>query len=156
MSESIWDKFDKTIDVKALAKEIKEAEANGGTRNFKDVPYGNYEVEVNKIEFLLSKKGQPMLKVRFKVIEGEYKGSSIFMNQVLSETFQFHIANDILRALVQKIDGFTIQFECYNQYRDMVMDVFEAIDGKFEYALSYKEDKKGFSTFEITEVFVLE
>jgi hypothetical protein len=36
------------------------------------------------------------------------------------------------------------------------MDIFEAINENFEFALAYKKGKKDFSTYEIKEVFVLE
>ena len=49
-----------------------------------------------------------------------------------------------------------IDFKNYKQYSELLMDVFEAITGNFEYALSYKENSKGFKTFKVEEVFVLE
>lgn len=36
------------------------------------------------------------------------------------------------------------------------MDVFEAIDNNFEFALKYGKGKKDFSTYETTEVYTLE
>ena len=156
MAQNIWDEFDKAIDTKALAEEVKEAEANGGTGNFREVPHGEYEVKVQKLELTESKKGDPMVTAWFKIVDGEYKGSLIFMNQVVNMGFQIHIANEILRALVQDIADFEIKFETYRQYTNLIMDVTEAIDGKYEYALSYAEGKKGFSTYEINEVYVLE
>ncbi|MDY4823226.1 MAG: DUF669 domain-containing protein, partial [Candidatus Onthovivens sp.] len=46
---------------------------NGG--NFEAVPHGTYEVEVNKMELKKSKKGDPMLSIWFKIINGPHKGS---------------------------------------------------------------------------------
>lgn len=158
MSVNIWDKFDKEIDTEGLAKDVEEAAANGGG-NFKEVPHDTYEVEINKLEMTTSKKGDPMLSCWMKILDGEYKGSLIFMNQVVTQGFQIHIANEFLRSLISEVDDAEkpdVIFKNYNQYNGMVMDVMELIDGNFEYLLDYRENSKGFNTFEIKEVYVLE
>lgn len=158
MNGNIWDKFDREIDTEGLAKDVEEAAANGGG-NFKEVPHDTYEVEINKLEMTTSKKGDPMLSCWMKVLGGEYKGSLIFMNQVVTQGFQIHIANEFLRSLISEVDDAEkpdVTFKTYNQYNGMVMDVMELIDGNFEYLLDYRENSKGFNTFEIKEVYVLE
>lgn len=150
-NKNIWDEFDSAIDTKGLAADVKEAQENGAT--YKEVPHGDYEVAIDKLELVKSKAGDPMVSVWFKVLNGEFKGSRIFMNQVIKEGFQIHIVNEFLRSLDTDID---IEFVTYKQYGNLLMDVMEAIEGKLEYALSYKEGKKGFSTYEITEVFEVE
>ncbi len=151
MAENIWDKFDNAIDTKGLADDVKEAAENG--QSYKEVPHGDYEVAIDKMELLASSKGDPMVTVWFKVLTGEYKGSRIFMNQVITQGFQIHIVNELLRSMDTGVD---IEFVTYKQYGNLLMDVMEAIDGNLEFALSYKEGKKGFSTYEITEVFEVE
>lgn len=150
-NKNIWDEFDSAIDTKGLAADVKEAAENGAT--YKEVPHGDYEVSIDKLELVKSKAGDPMVSVWFKVLNGEFKGSRIFMNQVIKEGFQVHIVNEFLRSLDTDID---IEFVTYKQYGNLLMDVMEAIEGNLEYALSYKEGKKGFSTYEITEVFEVE
>lgn len=150
-NKNIWDEFDSAIDTKGLAADVKEAAENGAT--YKEVPHGDYEVAIDKLELVKSKAGDPMVSVWFKVLNGEFKGSRIFMNQVIKEGFQVHIVNEFLRSLDTDID---IEFVTYKQYGNLLMDVMEAIEGNLEYALSYKEGKKGFSTYEITEVFEVE
>ncbi|MDD3049744.1 MAG: DUF669 domain-containing protein [Candidatus Cloacimonetes bacterium] len=149
MASNIWDKFDEAVDVAGLASDVKEA-AENGSGNFKEVPHGKYEVEVNKMELTTSKKNDPMVTIWFKVLEGEFKGSLIFFNQVVTQGFQIHIVNELLRAMDTDLD---IEFKTYKQYFSLIMDVMEAIDGKSEFALDYKEGKKGFSNYEITEVY---
>ena len=146
-----FSKFDKTIDLEGLQADIQDAEENGG--NFKDVPHGDYEVRIEKLELTTSKAGDPMLTCWFKVLAGEYDGSMIFYNQVVTKGFQIHLANEFLRSLNS---GIEIEFKSYTQYAQLILDVHEVIDGKYEYALSYKEGKKGFSSYEITEVFEVE
>lgn len=150
---NIWDKFNDAYNVKDLADEVAEAEANGETGGFKEVPHGTYDVEINKMELKLSKNNNPMLSVWFKVLAGDEKGRLIFMNQVVTQKFQVHICNDFLRSLDSGID---VKFTDFGQYEQLIMDIHEAIDGKLEYGLKYGVTKKGFNTFEITDVYETE
>lgn len=150
---NIWDKFNDAYDVKSLADEVAEAEANGETGGYDEVPHGTYDVEINTMELKLSKNNNPMLSVWFKVLAGEEKGRLIFMNQVVTQKFQVHICNDFLRSLDSGID---VKFVDFGQYEQLIMDIHEAIDGKLEYGLKYGVTKKGFNTFEITDVYEAE
>lgn len=146
---NIWDKFDDAIDTKALASEVEGA----STRTYKEVPKGTYEVKVEKLELVQSKAGDPMVTAWFKVLQGDCKGSMIFMNQVITRAFQVHIVNEFLRSLGTDL---AIEFVSYSQYGNLLMDIHEAVDGNMEYALNYGENNKGYSTFEIEEVFDIE
>jgi hypothetical protein len=146
-----FSKFNKAVDLEALKKDIQEAEENGGNGDYKEVPVGTYEVKIEKMELKESKKGDPMLSVWFKILNGEYEGSMIFMNQVITQGFQIHICNTFLRSLDTGLD---IVFDDFEQYANLIMDVHEKVDSeKLEFALNYGKTDKGFSTFEITEVF---
>jgi hypothetical protein len=136
---------------------VKEA-AENGTGEYKEVPHGDYEVAVQQMELKASKKGDPMVSIWFKIVsEGEFEGSMIFFNQVITQGFQVHIVNEMLRMMVSEMeDAPAIEFVSYKQYGNLIMDIFEVINENFEYALAYKKGKKDFSTYEITEVFVLE
>lgn len=152
MANNIWDEFDKAFDTKGLQEDIKEASENGGG-NYKEVPVGKYEVAVEKMELVKSKsKGEPMVTIWFKVVgkDDPYKGSLIFMNQVITQGFQIHIVNELLRAMDTDID---VHFDTYSQYGNMLLDIHEAIDKKVEFALDYSENSKGYKVFEIEEVF---
>lgn len=150
---NVWDKFDKSVDTEGLAQDVKEA-AENGSGNYKEVPHGLYEVSVEKMELTESKKGDPMVTIWFKIVsEGEYKGSLIFFNQVITQGFQIHIVNELLRAMDTDI---SIEFVTYSQYGNMLMDVFEEINGNLEFALKYSKGKKDFSIYEITEVYGVE
>lgn len=148
---NVWDKFDKAIDTEGLAKDVREASQNGA--NFKEVPHGKYEVKIEKLELVESKAGDPMVSCWMKVLAGDFKGSLIFMNQVITKGFQIHIANEFLRSLDS---GNDIEFKTYSQYGQLLMDIHEAVDGALEYSLKYGEGKKGFSTYEITDVYEVE
>jgi hypothetical protein len=158
MSEkNIFDKWDKEVDTEGLAKDVAEAAENGGQANYKEVPHGEYEVAVQQMELKASSKGDPMVSIWFKIVDGEYKGSIIFYNQVITQGFQIHNVNEMLRMMTSEMnDAPDITFKTYKQYAELLMDVFEGIDDNFEYALKYSKGKKDFSKYEIEEVYVLE
>jgi hypothetical protein len=110
------------------------------------------------MELKASKKGDPMVSIWFKILDGEFKNSIIFFNQVITQGFQVHIVNEMLRMMVSECDDSVpeVEFVSYKQYGDLIMDIFEAINKNFEFVLAYKKGKKDFSTYEIKEVFVLE
>lgn len=149
-----FNKFDKNCNLEGLKKDIKDAEQN--KREYKEVPHGTYEVKVVKLELGETKENpRPMVKGQFKVLEGEYKGSSIFMNQVITEGFQIDIVNKFLRSLAVFNDS-DIYFETYKDYNDLLLDITEEIEKQgLEYLLIYSNNK-GFSKFEIEEVYTKE
>ena len=145
---NIWEEFDNNVDVEGLQKDIKDAEENGGTR--KEVPHGNYEVKINKMELKKSKNGDPMLSIWFKVLAGEYANCLIFMNQLVVQGIQIHIANEFLRSLDSGVD---IEFKSYRQYAELIEEILKSINAqKLEYELKF-EDNKGYNKFTIANVF---
>jgi Protein of unknown function (DUF669) len=155
-----WDKFDKQVDLESLQNDVKEVEENGGG-DFKALPDGTYEVAVEKLELTESKKGDPMLTIWFNVVAGEFEKSKLFYNKVMQPQndkafgIQVHQNNEMLRALwdCKKED---VKFTSFAEYADLVMDIHEDIDGKFEYLLRKETDSKGYDTFEIEEIFEVE
>lgn len=157
---NIFEKWDKAIDTEGLQKDIEEAAANGGTGEYKEVPHGKYEVAVEQMELKASKKGDPMVSIWFKIVDGEYKGSMLFYNQVVTQGFQIHMVNEMLRTMCEEMteDVPEIKFKTYRQYSELLMDIHEAVADNFEYGIKYTANKKNkdFNDFEITDVFVLE
>lgn len=145
---NIWEKFDKSIDTEGLKKDLKEIEENSG--DFGEVPLGKYEVAIEKLEPTVSKSGRPMVTCWMRILEGEYKGQMIFYNQVIDIGYGLHNANEFLRSLDS---GHEIKFENMRQYAELIMDIYEAVDGKLEYALEYGKNNKGYNTYKITDVF---
>ena len=155
-NKNIFAQWDNAVDVEGLQKDIQEAKENGG--NFKEVPHGKYEVSIEKMELKASKtNNNPMVSVWMKICNGDFKGSLIFMNQVITQGFQIHIVNEFLRSLVADCaDAPVVEFKSYSQYANLLMDIHELIADSFEYGLNYGQTKKGFDTFEITDIFALE
>lgn len=148
MENNVFEKFNEMFDLAGLQNDIASASANTG--DFVEVPHGDYEVKVVKLEVGESKKGMPMGKVWFDIIAGEYKGQKIFMNQMLTSGFGIHKMNEFLNSLET---GITVQFENFNQYADLFKQIFTEIDGKAEYQLNYAENNKGFSIHTIVKRF---
>lgn len=148
MSKNIFEEFDKAIDTEGLQKDIKDSEKNGA--NYREVPKGDYEVSIDKLEIKASQKGDPMFTCWFKVLAGDYKNCLIFMNQVITQGFQIHIVNEFLRSLDT---GINVEFTTYSKYAELLEEIKKEIsEQKLEYGLEYGE-RKGFSTFKITDVF---
>ena len=143
-------KWDNNADLEGLKKDIADVSEN--KREFKEIPEGNYEVKVEKMELVESKKGDPMVSIWFKILTGDFKDSFIFYNQVITQGFQIHQANEILRKMQSEI---TVEFKSYSDYAQLLLDIHEAIDGKFEFALKLGKNKNGFNTYDIVEVFEL-
>lgn len=153
MGENIFEKFNNMIDVEGLKQDVETAAANTG--DFVEVPHGDYEVKVVKIDLgetgeKSKTPGMPMAKVWFEVLVGEYKGQKIFMNQMLTTGFGIHKMNELLNSLET---GISVQFENFAQYADLFKQIFDAVDGKAEFQLAYGANNKGFSTYTIVQRF---
>ena len=153
MGENIYEKFNNMFDVNGLKEDIQNASSNSG--DFVEVPKGDYEVKVVKIDLgetgeKSKNPGMPMAKVWFEVLAGEYKGQKIFMNQMLTSAFGFHKMNEFLNSLQT---GIPVVFENFVQYADLFKQIFAEVDGKAEYQLAYAENNKGYATYTIVQRF---
>lgn len=148
MATNIWDQFDATVDTKALADDVKNS---SDSPNYEEVPVGNYEVAIDKLELIASKAGKPMGTVWFKVLTGDYQNQRLFYNQVLEKPFQIHSFNEFLRSLGT---GMEVEFSTYRQYGNLLMDIHEKIsEDHLEYAISYQKNGKGYPVYKVEEVF---
>ena len=144
----MFEKWNSNVDLAGLQKDVKDAQDNN--KEFEKVPYGEYEVKVDKMELKSSKKGDPMVSIWFTILEGKYKKSKLFLNQVITQGFQIHIVNELLKSMKTDLN---IEFVDYKQYAELLLDVAEECDtNNLEFALKY-EDNKGYDKFTITEVF---
>lgn len=151
-----FSKIDRTVDLKGLQADVEEAKKNRGG-DFPTIPAGKYEVRVETLEVKGTKAdpNRPMLAVSFKILSGEFKNQRLFMNRVLYGTK--NDKNMIASAIgfLEKLDsGVPISFNGYEPFRQLVLDVAEAIDGKLEYAVDYDDSR--FNSITIDEVFEVE
>jgi len=146
---SVFDKWNKSIDVEGLAKDTKEVEQNGGSGEYAEVPVGDYEVKIERMELKESSKGDPMFAVMFRILSGRHENQCLFMNQVITQGFQIGIVNKFLRSLDVKDD---VEFKDYAQYNNLIMDIMEEVDGNLEFLIEYKK-KKDFPVYTVKEVY---
>ena len=78
----MFEKWNSNVDLNGLQKDIKDAQEN--KREYEEIPHGEYEVKVAKMELKSSKKGDPMVSIWFTILEGKFKKSKLFLNQVVT------------------------------------------------------------------------
>lgn len=146
-------KFDKTVDLQGLQKDIENAAENGG--DFPEIPKGQYEVKLNKLELKLTKKepARPMVAGQFKILSGEYKGQLIFFNRVIYGTKDDGAMIKGVLTFLKKLEApdVVISFDGYDRFAEVLLDVMEAVDGVLEYAVDYDPD--AFNSVTISDVY---
>lgn len=158
-----FEALDKKVNFGELSAAIKEAEENGGTGNYEELPKGEYFVQIEKMEIGETKDHRPMLKVQARVSgavsedEAEnrnddaieffknYKGKKkpcMFMNRVLYGTKNDGnmIASAVAWLNSLEPQDTTAVFESYSQFNDCVLDIFEEIEKAVEFHVKYDPD----------------
>lgn len=144
-----WAEFD-DLDVKSLNEEVKDL---GG--DYPDIPKGEYEVDIVKMEMKPTKKGFPMLSAQFKILKGEYKNQSLFMNQVLimrdqNDKYRISGAEKFLKSLGT---GVVISFEGVSAFGKVIDQVFKQLKfQKLEYLIEV-DIKNDFYSYKIKDVY---
>lgn len=139
--------LDKAVDQEQLRKDVAEAKNNSG-----DIPKGKYIVGIDKMEIKATKDGRPMFFIQARVKEGEYKNHCIFMNRVIYGT-----KNDgnMIQSVITVLDKFQTEtlpeFNGYQDFVEVVADIYEEIQGKVECEIDY--DKDAFNSISINEVY---
>ena len=126
-----WTQFDNMLDAETMNK-VNELDA--GRR---EIPPGKYEVVPEQIELSKSKKGNPMLVARLRIVHGEFNKSIIFVNQVMTTSFQIHKAKELIKGLNPSSP---VKFESYTQWAIYLMGVAEEVCCKGSYVLEYGEE----------------
>lgn len=142
-------KWNAAIDAEQMEKDLEEIKKNGGG-DYPEIEPGEYVVKVEKMELKASKKGDPMLSIMFRILEGEHKKACIFYNQVILQAFQIHLANEFLNSMETDVEA--AFHGNYEEYNNIILDIAEACD-KLEFLLDYGENSKGYKTYKIKEVY---
>ena len=145
-----FSKYDREADLEELKEDTQKAIENGG--EFEEVPPGTYEVAVSELELTMSKKDKPMVKIWYTILSGDYENHKIFQYQLVDTGQKLAIIKPLLEMLS---DGeIEVSFESFAQYANLIDEIKEfAEDNSLEYSLEYGENKKGFKTYKILEVF---
>jgi hypothetical protein len=137
------------MDLDGLKQDIQAAAERNTERV--EVPDGQYECKVEKMEMKESKTGNPMISIWFRILAGDFKNSVLFINQTIHTGFGLHTAK---KTLSDMDTGLPVDFQSFAQFAGLIESVKEAIETqKLEYAVKYTTTKNDFKNFEITEVF---
>ena len=149
-----FSKFDKQIDLAQLRKEAEEIKKNGGTGEYPEIEEGIYRGKFEKLEVGTTKDGRPMLRVMFRITEGQHKKQCLFMNRVLygtkNDANMIASAEGWLESLEPSEDVGDVIFRGYSEFADLVMDIAEDIS-ELEYDVNYDPD--AFNSITISEVY---
>ena len=144
-----FSKFDNMFDLEGLKNDIQAAAERNTERV--EVPDGQYECKVEKMEMKESKTGNPMVSIWFRILAGDFKNSVLFMNQTIHTGFGLHTAKKMLSDMDT---GLPIDFQSFAQFAGLIESVKEAIETqKLEYAVKYTTTKNDYKSFEIIETF---
>lgn len=157
---SIFEKYASKINQEELNKSQQEIQANASGGQREEVPVGKYEVKVDKLECKMSKAGNPMVSIWFRILEGKFEKSVIFYNGVFHEDWMRHRVAKILSDILDDGDrtaeiNLILKSGNVGEINDFCMDIHEVVDGKREYLLDYGLSK-GYQTYKIEEVFDVE
>lgn len=146
-----FEKFQQQFPADKMAKAVEEAEENGG--GYDKISDGEYRCKVEKMELKESRKGVPMCSIMFRIVAGDFKKHCLFYNRVLAGTkndgFMIKGCNDFLDSLDSGID---VEFKNWEQYNNLILDIFEAITAdKLEYTVSVENDGD-YSNLEIVDI----
>ena len=146
-----FSKFDSMVDTTKLAEDAAEISKNGGT--YKEISEGMYHGKFEKLELGTTKDGRPMVKAMFRILEGDFKKSCLFMNRVIYGTK--NDANMISSAVgwlmsLEPSEDIVVEFTSYSQFNNLIMDIAEDIS-ELEYDIYY--DPEAFNNISIDSVY---
>lgn len=158
---SMFDKFDKEIDLKKIEQQKKEAAEQG---SFEEVPAGKYIAKIENMELGMTKKdNRPMFKIQMRLVEGcgdmeekflsKYKKKKpcIFMNRVIYGTKNDGIMISSVETFLNKLGlDQTFVFSGYERFANDIADAAEACES-LEFEVEYDDSK--FNSISVTDVF---
>lgn len=149
--------FDAKMDPN-LQDDVKNA------KEYEDVPNGDYIVSVDKMEVKTTKAGDKlMFAVQMSIKENSdgsksnQKGRKIFFNRVISGNRVSESWNDgkAIKSVItwlNKLETDLIpEFVNYSDFAELVLDIFQEIQGKVELDVTYKASD--FNPISINEVY---
>ena len=149
--------FDAKMDPN-LQEDVKNA------KEYEDVPNGDYIVNVDKMEVKMTKAGDKlMFAVQMSIKENSdgsksnQKGRKIFFNRVISGNRVSESWNDgkAIKSVITWLDKLETdlvpEFVNYSDFAELVLDIFQEIQGKVELDVTYKASD--FNPVSINEVY---
>lgn len=149
--------FDAKMDPN-LQDDVKNA------KEYEDVPNGDYIVSVDKMEVKTTKAGDKlMFAVQMSIKENSdgsksnQKGRKIFFNRVISGNRVSENWNDgkAIKSVITWLDKLGTdlipEFVNYSDFAELVLDIFQEIQGKVELDVTYKASD--FNPVSVNEVY---
>lgn len=149
--------FDAKMDPN-LQDDVKNA------KEYEDVSNGDYIVSVDKMEVKTTKAGDKlMFAVQMSIKENSdgsksnQKGRKIFFNRVISGNRVSESWNDgkAIKSVITWLDKLGTdlipEFVNYSDFAELVLDIFQEIQGKVELDVTYKASD--FNPVSINEVY---
>lgn len=149
--------FDAKMDPN-LQDDVKNA------KEYEDVPNGDYIVSVDKMEVKTTKAGDKlMFAVQMSIKENSdgsksnQKGRKIFFNRVISGNRVSESWNDgkAIKSVITWLDKLETdlipEFVNYSDFAELVLDIFQEIQGKVELDVTYKASD--FNPVSINDVY---
>lgn len=133
-----FSKFDKSVNMDQIAKQIEEAKNNQNVT--RELPAGNYVATIEKMELGATKDGRPMFRVMMRVTQGEYKRFCMFMNRVIYGTKNDgNMINSVIGWLNNLDPTEPVEWVNYSELNESILDVFEELEG-IEWSVQYDPD----------------
>ena len=142
-----YSRFNDMINKDEYNRQFADIEKNGGKRTYEDIPEGTYEVKLARLELVSNKKDEPMVKIAFVILKGEFKGQWIWNNYNVIYPLATHNLNTLLKEMNPETpivwDG------DFAHYADMLADVLEELENNAGFVLTLTKDKKDFNVISI-------
>lgn len=152
-----YKKFNAQFDIEGLKKDVADLAANGNNNTPKEeVPTGDYEVSIEKLTFTESKAGNPMVSCWMKVLVGDYVDNLVFYNQVINNAYGIYNAKEFLKSLAS---SYTIEFQDFEQFGNLIDNVYNEVITKHEYLLEVGVNEKNgkvYRNYKIKKVYDIE
>ncbi len=148
---SFFDNF-KAFLTDDFYKQIEEAEKLNEEFYNKKVSDGIYRIEIMDMVVKQSKRGNWMIQVGYKILNGKYE------NSVLWSFFVIRQSNILVNNAFLKSLGTPIPIECTSitQYQKLVDDIFITIRGDKEYDAELTTSINGFTSIKIIKSYDIE
>lgn len=155
-----WDAFNAELTEKD--KKTLEKMGQDTSGEFEEVPDGEYEVRISRLEFGTSKNGNPTAYVNFDIIAGEYEGDVIYHTFSFggkSPAFKLKRFVDFASTLKSGVDLSYENFKNENgdfdgeKLENAIAEICDIVCDKTEYAISKTTNKSGFRDIKVLEVF---
>ena len=133
-------------------KQIEEAEKLNEEFYNKKVSDGIYRIEIMDMVVKQSKRGNWMIQVGYKILNGKYE------NSVLWSFFVIRQSNILVNNAFLKSLGTSIPIECTSitQYQKLVDDIFITIRCDKEYDAELTTSFNGFTSIKIIKSYDIE